>query len=375
MTLAEKFDRWVESGPFTSADLGIYRIVYAVSALFIVPDIAWLGRYPDFMFHAPPGPLRLFSGFPSPTVLIALELLRTLTLILLGLGLWTRYVSLAVAVMLVLTYGLMYCLGKVDHTILVVLAPLVLAFADWGNRFSIDAYRRRGEPPAQRQWPLRLLALLIGWGFFTAALTKLLTGWLSWSSQAARGYFVLGYLTEGRTYWLAEWLATHDVRALWELADWLTVAFEFAVLLAMPWWRSFRTVLAVATTFHLGVLVTMGIDFSHAVVAYGAFVSWSLIGRRLGASALGRFMAAMRPGRLRRSSAVALSWLVAVALGAAAWMLMVNPAGRMSTGPIASNVLIVVAAIIGLSYLILQARTAILAVRDRRREALLADRS
>ncbi|GAS96160.1 uncharacterized protein RMCC_3126 [Mycolicibacterium canariasense] len=355
MTIAERFDRWVDSGPFTPADLGIYRIIYAISALFIVPDIAWLGRYPDFMFHAPPGPLRLFAGFPSPGVLIGLEVLRSLTLILLGLGLWTRYVSLAAAVMLFVTYGFMYCLGKVDHTILLLLAPLVLAFADWGNRYSLDAYRRGGAPVPQRQWPLRLLALLIGWGFFTAALTKLLTGWLSWSSQAARGYFVLGFLTEGRTYWLAEWLAAHDMRAMWELADWLTVIFEFAILLAMPWWRAFRTVLAVATVFHLGVLLTMSIDFSSAVVAYGAFVSWGVIARRIGDSAAGRFVATTGFARLGRSGAVAASWLCALGIGAAAWVLMVSPAGRISTGLIASNVVIVLAAAIGLSYLALQA--------------------
>lgn len=355
MTIAERFDRWVDSGPFTPADLGIYRILYAISTLFIVPDIAWLGQYPDFMFHAPPGPLRLFSGFPSPGVLIGLELLRSLTLILLGLGLWTRFVSLAAAVMLFVTYGFMYCLGKVDHTILLLLVPLVLAFADWGNRYSIDACRHGGAPPPQRQWPLRLLALLIGWGFFTAALTKLLTGWLSGSSQAARGYFVLGFLTEGRTYWLAEWLAAHDIRAVWELADWLTVIFEFSVLLAMPWWRSFRTVLAVATTFHLGVLLTMGIDFSNAVVAYGAFVSWGVIARRIGESAVGRALATVRLVRLGRTGAFAVSWLCALGVGALAWVLMTGPAGRISTGLIAGNLVIVLGAGIGLSYLALQA--------------------
>ncbi|MDX1872743.1 hypothetical protein SBI67_11460 [Mycolicibacterium sp. 120266] len=354
MRIAETFDRWVDSGPFTPADLGICRIIYAISALFIVPDIAWLGRYPDFMFHAPPGPLRLFSGFPSPGVLIGLELLRSLTLILLGMGLWTRFVSLAAAVMLFVTYGLMYCLGKVDHTILLLLVPLVLAFADWGNRYSVDAYRRGGATVPQRQWPLRLLALLIGWGFFTAALTKLLTGWLSWSSQAARGYFVLGFLTEGRTYWLADWLAAHDMRAVWELVDWLTVIFEFAFLLAMPWWRAFRTVLAVATTFHLGVLLTMGIDFSSAVVAYGAFVSWSVIARWIGDSAVGRFVAQIGPARLGRSGVLAGSWLCVLGIGVLAWVLMISPAARILTGLIASNVVIVLAAAIGLSYLALR---------------------
>jgi hypothetical protein len=357
--MTERFDRWVERGPFTPADLGIYRIVFAVSALLIAPNIAWLAQYPDFMYHAPPGPLRLLSGFPSLPVLIVLEVLRSTALVLLGLGLWTRYVSIAAAIMLAITYGLTYCLGKVDHSILLVLAPLVLAFANWGDRFSIDALRDRSGLPQQpqRQWPLRLLALLIGWGFFIAALTKLITGWLSFSSQSARGYFVLGFLTEGRTYWLADWVAAHDVRAVWELVDWLTVAFEFAILLTFPWWRSFRIALAVAATFHLGVLLVMDIDFSHTVVPYGAFVSWGVIARRMGDFKVGQFITSFfRKRRALFAGGYVLPGLLAVAVGGAAWMFMVNAAGKTAKGPFFSDLIVFVAAVVGLWYLALQAR-------------------
>lgn len=361
MKLAERFDHWVQRGPFTSADLGIYRIIYAVAALFIVPDISWVGEYPDFMFKAPPGPLWVLSGFPSPAVLIALEVLRSLSLIMLALGIWTRYVSVAVWAMLSLTYGLTFTLGKVDHTILLVIVPLVLAFANWGDRFSIDALRCKHESVPQRQWPLRLLALLIGWAFFAAAVTKLLTGWLSPSSQAARGYFVLGFLTEDRTHLLANWVAAHDVTAVWELVDWMTVVFEFSVLLALPWWRAFRTTLAVATTFHLGVLLTMNIDFSNAVVAYAAFVSWGTVVRWSGDSERGRaarqFIETHRTLFTERR-VVAMWWVVALACGCAAWLVMVNPAGRTVTGLIAGNAIIVIGAVIGVSYLASQARTA-----------------
>lgn len=358
MKVGEKFDDWVQRGPFTSADLGIYRIVYAIAALFTVPDISWVSDYPDFMFQAPPGPLWVLSGFPSPTVLIALEVLRSLTLIMLALGVWTRYVSIAVWLMLSLTYGLTYTLGKIDHTILLVLVPLVLAFANWGDRFSIDALRRTRDASPQRQWPLRLLALLIGWGFFAAALTKLLTGWLSPSSQAARGYFVLGFLTEDRTYLLANWVAAHDVTAVWELADWMTVGFEFSLLLALPWWRAFRTALAVATTFHLGVLLVMNIDFSHAVVAYAAFVSWGTAARWLGGSTGGR--AARRFVQTRRTlfrgpGFLAALWVAAPAVGGAAWFLMLSPAGRVDTGLIVGNTIVVIGAVTGVSYLVLEA--------------------
>ncbi len=362
MRLVERFDRWVEDGPFTAEDLGIYRIIYALSVLLVAPDITWLSHYPDFMFHAPPGPLQLLSGFPSPGVLIGLEVLRSVILVMLGLGIWTKYVSIATWLVLSATYGVTFCLGKVDHTILLTLPPLVLAFANWGNRFSVDAFRRNSEPSLQAQWPLRLLALLIGWGFFAAALTKALTGWLSFSSQASRGYFILGFVTQGRTHWLAQWIAQHDVLAAWEVVDWLTVAFELAILIALPWWRAFRITLAVAAIFHLVVLLIMNIDFSNAVVAYGAFVSWGAIARRVGSSRVGRSgLRALEARRalLEGAGGRVLLAVLAVAVGAASWFLMVSPTGKVSTGAIGGHLIIVIGAMIGLTYLLIEASAAL----------------
>ncbi|WP_110797452.1 HTTM domain-containing protein [Mycolicibacterium llatzerense] len=360
MRIFQRFDRWVQDGPFTAEDLGLYRIIYAVSVLLVAPDITWLAQYPNFMFHPPPGPLQLLSGFPSLPVLIGLEVLRSVILVMLGLGIWTKYVSLAAWLTLSATYGVTFCLGKIDHTILLTLPPLVLAFANWGNRYSLDALRRSNESSAQPQWPLRLLALLIGWGFFAAALTKALTGWLSFSSQASRGYFVLGFVTQGRTHWLAQWVAEHDVLAAWEAVDWLTVAFELSILIALPWWRAFRITLAVAATFHLVVLLIMNIDFSNAVVAYGAFVSWGAIARRIGNSRVGRHgLRALEARRalLEGGGGRVLLALVAVAVGAGSWFLMVSPAGSISTGPIGGHLIIGIGAVIGLTYLLREARS------------------
>ncbi len=367
MKLGERFDRWVASGPFTPADLGIYRIIYAVAALLTAPDIRWISQYPDVIFNPPPGPIALFTGFPSLTVLIVLEMLRTVTLLMLGLGIWTKYVSIAAWVMMTVTAGLTYCFGKIDHSILMVVVPLVFAFSGWGNRFSIDALRRSGDCPPQQQWPLRLLALLIAWAFAAAAMTKLLTGWLSFSSQGARGYFVLGFLTEDNVYLLAPWVAAHDVTAVWEFVDWATVIFEFALLLALPWWRAFRTALAVATTFHLGVLFVMNIDFSHAVVAYAAFVSWGAIAARLGRYRPLRTLARLfDPGTepLAGRPAYVLLGLATLAVGAGTWYLMVNPLGDLPTGSLLGNVFIVVAGLGGLTYLALELRNVVRGRRD-----------
>uniref|UniRef100_A0A5Q5BLD6 HTTM-like domain-containing protein n=2 Tax=unclassified Mycobacterium TaxID=2642494 RepID=A0A5Q5BLD6_MYCSS len=355
MRVADRFDSWVARGPFTPADLGIYRIIYAVSVLMIAPDIAWLGQYPDFMFRPPTGPIQLFSSFPSPGILIGLESLRSIALVMLAFGLWTRFASFATAAMLITTYGITYSLGKVDHTILLVLVPLVLAFADWGNRFSIDALRAGRQTSHQEQWPLRLLGLLIGWGFFTAALTKVMTGWLSFDSQAARGYFVLGFVTQDRTNWLAGWVAAHDYRPVWELADWSTVVFELAILLALPWWRAFRSTLAIATLFHLGVYLVMNITFSHAVIAYGAFVPWGALARRIGelrslAPVVTYFDRARRSAT--RKVVYPLMFSLAVVLGVGTWSLMLSGGSRFYL-----SLVIFVGAAFGMTYLAREART------------------
>jgi hypothetical protein len=342
-----KFDRWVQQGPFTPVDLGLYRIVYAVATLLTVSDVQWVGAFPDSLIDAPTGPFQLLSGFPSPAVLVALEVLRSLALVLLAVGIWTRWVSLAVAVLLFVTYGLSYSLGKIDHTILIVLAPLILSFAHWGRRVSIDAVlnERAAQPQPQPQWPLRFLALVVGLAFFAAAWVKLTTGWLSPSTQAALGHSLVRFYTYDTTSWSAQWVATtSSSRFAWELIDWLTVAFEFGILLAVPWWRAFRVAIAAAVLFHLGVYLAMDIDFSFNVVVYGAFVSWAALSRPVRSSE--RAVASVGPG-------VAVLFTVAVlALGGAAWFVTsTTPA----VGAVFGVVIVLAGAAISIGYLVRQA--------------------
>ena len=336
------FDRWVQQGPFTAADLGIYRVIYAVATLFTVSDIQWVGAYPDSLIDAPAGPFQLLSGFPPPAILIALEVLRSLALALLAVGLWTRWVSLAVALLLLVTYGLSYSLGKVDHTILVVLAPLILSFAHWGRRVSVDAVLNKRAAQPQPQWPLRYLALVVGLAFFAAAWVKLTTGWLSPSTQAALGHSLVRFYSYDTTSWTAQWIAnTSHSRFAWELIDWLTVAFELAILLAVPWWRAFRIALAAAVLFHLGVCLAMDIDFSFNVVVYGAFVSWSALLRRR------RFSEGVATSN-RRAVVLTSS---ALALGGAAWFVTsTSPA----IGAVSGVVIVLTGAAIGIGYLLRQ---------------------
>jgi hypothetical protein len=348
----ERFDRWVQAGPFTPVDLGLYRIIYAVATLLMVSDIQWVGDYPDSLIDAPPGPFQLISGFPSPTVLVVLEVLRSLALVLLAVGIWTRWVSIAVAVLLFVTDGLTYSLGKIDHTILVVLAPLLLSFAHWGRRVSVDALLSKRAAEPQVQWPLRFLALVVGLSFFAAAWVKLTTGWLSPSTQAALGHLLVRFYSYDTTSWSAHWAATtSQYRFAWEITDWLTVAMEFAILLALPWWRAFRIAIAVAVLFHLGVFLAMDIDFSFNVVVYGAFVSWAALFRPIRSAPMAKQTVA-RLKTMPFGPGMAVLFAVSVlALSGAAWFVT---SYTPVAGAVAGVLVVLTGAAMGIGYLVRQ---------------------
>ncbi|WP_337059281.1 HTTM domain-containing protein [Kineococcus sp. G2] len=305
------FDRWVARGPFTATDLGRYRVLFAVLLLLTPSRFTWVAPFPDSFVKGPPGPFMLLRAVPPREVLVALDLLVLLAAGFLLLGLFTRTASVVVGLTLLTGNGISYSFGKIDHSIFLVLVPLVLVFARWGDAVSVDALRRRyrqdapatGPAPAPPQWPLRLLALLVGLGFLTAAAPKLLSGWLSPATQAVQGVMHTQYHVNGRTEFLAGTFL--DVRSVlfWESVDVATVLLEGLLVLAVLNWRAWRIGIAVATLFHFGVLLMMNIGFAANVFTDAAFVAWGSLR-----------LPAVRA--LPRRWLARYGWAVAVAVGA-----------------------------------------------------------
>jgi uncharacterized membrane protein YphA (DoxX/SURF4 family) len=127
------------------------------------------------------------------------------------------------------------------------------------------------------QWPMRLLAVMIALSFVTGGWAKFRTGWLDLDSHAVQGHFASGYLSGGRTNWLAPELIDLQLGHLWEVADWLTVGLELGLILTVVSWRLFRVALAVTTLFHLGVMLVINIAFSWNLMGYAAFYRWASI--------------------------------------------------------------------------------------------------
>ncbi|TQL54766.1 HTTM domain-containing protein [Subtercola boreus] len=275
--LLSRFASWANRGPFTVRDLSRYRIVFGVLVIVSLPDFTWVSGVPAPFYSPPPGPMALLSGPPPLWLMLGVQAAIYVLLVALTAGLYTRFVSIAVSVLMLLGYGLTFSYGKIDHTILMVAVPFVMAFSGWGGRYSLDSIRKPAGVPDNPQWPSRYLAMIIGLAFFTAALPKVASGWLSPSTQSAFGHFA-SRLVSGRDAPLTELAgALHHQTWLWETVDWLTVILEAGIIVSAVSWASFRIMMAVTTLFHLGVMMSFGILFTSNVIAYGAFVSWGLL--------------------------------------------------------------------------------------------------
>lgn len=275
MKVVGLIDQWMFRAYQTSAEsLAIYRIVFSTFLLLVVmPKFLWLAGLPDSFHAPPPGPFALVSSFPPAPVFIVVELLLAVAAVSLLLGYRTRLASLTVGLAMMIGLGFVYSLGKINHGMLLFnVVPLVLAFSSWGNRFSLDA--RRGARSGESGWPLALMGLATGLMMLTAGIGKAATGWLDPGTHAARAWIIKNFALDDRAPLLAESVLKIDNGAFWTGVDYVTVALEAGLVVAVLWPLAFRLMLAFFVLFHVGIFVTMGIGFGAAIIAYGAFVQW-----------------------------------------------------------------------------------------------------
>ena len=246
----------------TAVDLARFRVIYAVVGLLTVPSFAWVAAYPDAMYAPPPGPMQVFGGFPDAWVLHGLELVAAAAFAALLVGYRVGLASVTATLAMLIGYGFAYSLGKIDHNVLFIFTPAVLAAAGWSGRGTV------------RPTVLRLWAFSIGLALLSAGLAKVLAGWLDPSTQATHGSALLFVHAYDRSGLLTTLTLRSDVR-LWEPFDVAAVVLECGFVLTVFSWVWFRRGLAMLCLFHVGVLLLFGIPFGHNVLAYAAFVPWS----------------------------------------------------------------------------------------------------
>lgn len=282
-------DRWIfDSFDVRARGLALYRIAFALFAfLFVAPghgqygNFAFIASFPDAFFLPPPGPLALFEGFPPGYAFEALHLLVNLSLAALLFGWRTRFASVLTALLLLAGYGFSYSFGKINHNLLFVLVPLVMAPSGWGAALSLDARAGRSAGRVLRSWPLVMLALLLGFAMFTAGFAKLIGGWLDPSTHATQGHLVKQFFVRGRQDLLAPFFLSVDQPLFWEALDWATVLFEVGFLAAVFHPRATRLFAALAVFFHLGTMLMLNIAFTFHLIVYAAFIDWRRAAARL----------------------------------------------------------------------------------------------
>jgi hypothetical protein len=279
--LTGRIDGWM-FGAYRAApaDLALYRIGYAVYLLLaVVPTALWVDRAPRAFFSPPAGLAALARDYPPAGVLPALNLLLVALLVLLLAGWRTAWVSAGTGVVLLAIKTWEYAGGKINHDILLVLVPLLLAGSGWGRALGWDARRTAGADPLRPRasWPLALLAFVTAMAMFGAGALKLMTGWLDPATHATYGHLVVNDMGAGRGTWLSARALAWDAPLVWEAADWAATLLETGFVLALLRQRWMNAALALACIFHLSVWLLFDIVFSANVLAYGAFVAWTRV--------------------------------------------------------------------------------------------------
>jgi len=280
-----RFSRWIfESYHPTNEGLALFRIFASLMVLFfLMPDsgyYSYLAELPDDFYTPPPGPMMLFDSFPPATVMQGLHLLLFISWMAVLAGYKTRMASLLAAFFMLALLGFIFSVGKVNHMMLLVVTPAVMAFSNWGASHSVDA-RHNTETPEANGWPIVLLALFIGFMMFTAGFPKILGGWLDPNSMATKGHLLNQYFVRGRTELLSGYAVGIDNPYVWGFLDWATVCFEIgfiAAVLRAGWTRLF---VCFAVLFHFSTMLILNIAFLVNFPAYAAFLPWSKIYNRL----------------------------------------------------------------------------------------------
>lgn len=256
--------------------LAVLRMAYGLWILLFPVDILWIAAVPDDFVNPRPGLFGFIDSIPPTGVLITLSVVRAVLAVLLAVGILTLPVSILMTAVMMTAAGISYSFSKVDHFILFELVPLFLVFAGWGHRWSFDAWlrARRGDVAlGSRGMPVLLYGMTIGWAMLSAAVPKVMGGWLDPSRQATRGYIARDIAIGEKLGPLGQWILPLDIDLFWKFLDYATIAAEGLLIVLVLTPTLFRFWLLLLAFFHTGVYLTLGISFIDYTLVYAVFFS------------------------------------------------------------------------------------------------------
>ncbi|MFD6855988.1 hypothetical protein ACFWCF_01365 [Rhodococcus sp. NPDC060090] len=278
--LAEYTDRLCTAYRADATYLGFIRIAFALYVIFRPFDYSWTSDIPDAFYQPAPGPFSLISEPPAPGFVTAIEVTQIILAVILLVGFRTIEVSVGLSITLILGAGIANSFGKVDHFILFELLPIGMAAAGWGAALSVDSRLRKNRGTnvgRTRGLPILLWGGTVAFALFTAALPKAVSGWLDPDRQATRGFVSRDIEDPSKVGPLTTQVFEIDWHWLWKLLDYATILVEGWLIVLIFFPILFRMGIAIILFFHLGVYLTLGIEFDSYIFVYLPFFSAPLL--------------------------------------------------------------------------------------------------
>lgn len=328
-TLRRFHDWWFAKS--SCYELGIFRILIVCWHLWyyqqrLFPRLRGVATRSVEFFEAPS-----FAGWlslPLPLDWPTLSLCMSLAF---GVGVFAL-LGLVTRASLVVFAGLNLVLGSVANgwgysahaSALPALVLLLVAFAPGATSYSCDRLiaawfshkKARGSseaahrpgPRAFSVWPIRAMLVTMSLFYFSAGYSKLKYSGLAWADGQTLAFYLGGgsvrgsgqvqrffserslsesrfrdqvgivdYAYVGRPTALSLWLSRQI--GLVQLLSWFSLLWELLFPLALLGPRVRAVFLLTGAAFHLGIALTLRINFTSYLVCYAAFINWSKWGK------------------------------------------------------------------------------------------------
>ncbi|EPR71712.1 hypothetical protein ADICYQ_0183 [Cyclobacterium qasimii M12-11B] len=274
LSINEKITNWLLSTwKPTFFQLGLTRILFCLGFyIFGLPQFIEISNYDLVFFDPPVGVSTLIGPITSSDFWWNFDLILRITFVSLLVGFRTKESSIVFGLLLLFGFTYIYSYGKINHNIFPVIFPIIMAFTNWGGALSVDALKNRKTKVEPRGWPLTFLSFLLGWGYFTAGLPKLIGGWLDLSYSTTAGFILRRFYSSAESLYLNEFFVKINNLFIYKLLDYNTLLFELGFIFTIFWSVVFLRAIGVAAMFHLGVLLTVNIPFSLHVLVFLPYI-------------------------------------------------------------------------------------------------------
>lgn len=274
LKINQKVTDWLENtwNP-TFFQLGLTRILFCIGFfIFGLPSFHQISSFDLVFFDPPPGISLLIGPITSGEFWWIFDIILRVVFIGVLAGFRTKESSILLGLLLLFGFTYDYSYGKINHNIFPVIFPLIMAFTNWGGALSIDSLKKENLKITPKGWPLTFLSFLLGWGYFTAGLPKLIGGWLDPSYSSTAGFILRRYYSSSGPLYLNEMFVKINSLFINKVFDYSTLLFELGFILTIFWAVVFMRAIAIAALFHLGVLLTVNIPFSLHVLVFLPYI-------------------------------------------------------------------------------------------------------